>query len=136
MRPIKNRGLSLIELLLSITIVAILANIAIPVSEATIKNRRENLLFENLMTIRKAIDRYYVDKNKLSPKPKEWQKYPKSLEELVQKKYLRKIPTDPFTGKASYKIIYYRELPTPAGVFDVKSLCNELSSKGDLYSSW
>jgi general secretion pathway protein G len=90
-RP-KQRGFTLIELIVVVTIIGILAAVAV----ANVKNAqtkaREAALKDDLFEMRKAIDNYYADK----------QKYPDGLQTLVSEKYLRAIPKDPITMKADW----------------------------------
>jgi general secretion pathway protein G len=129
-------GLTLIELMLSVTIIAILAGVAIPVAEKTLLHSKEARLHRNLDEVRSAIDRYYQASHRKDPQVPEWQKYPTTLQSLVEQKYLRQIPVDPFTGTRDYKLVYYRDVPEPAGVFSLHSRHRKLSERGDLYSSW
>jgi prepilin-type N-terminal cleavage/methylation domain-containing protein len=80
-------GFTLIELLIVMTIISILALIAIPSFTAAVQHAREAVLREDLQTMRMAIDSYTMDK----------QKAPQSLDDLVQEGYLKAIPEDPMT---------------------------------------
>ncbi len=85
-----QRGFTLVELLVVVTIVGILAGIAVVNVRHARRKASENVLKANLALMRKAIDDYYADK----------QKFPASLEDLVEAKYMRKIPPDPITESA------------------------------------
>ena len=85
-----NRGFTLIELMIVMTIIGILASIAAPNYQRSVIKAREAVLMENLYQMRRAIDAYFADHTK----------YPESLEALVEAKYLRGIPVDPFTNAA------------------------------------
>ncbi|HLJ74473.1 MAG TPA: type II secretion system protein [Thermoanaerobaculia bacterium] len=91
-RTANQRGFTLIELIVVVTIIGILAAVAV----ANVKNAqtkaREAALKDDLFEMRKAIDNYYADK----------QKYPDGLQTLVSEKYLRAIPKDPITMKADW----------------------------------
>jgi general secretion pathway protein G len=136
MRNITQKGFTLIELLMSIMLIGILAGVALPVAEKSIQHSKEQKLMENLSMVRGAIDRYYMNSHKINPQNKEENKYPESLEQLVEMKYLRKIPVDPFTRETSWDVTYYVDLPVQKGIFDIHSRSKKLTSRGDLYSSW
>ena len=119
----KSGGFTLIELLVVVTIIGILAGIAmVNVQNAQIK-AAEAVLKQNLVTMRKAIDDFYADNRR----------YPTSLDELVEKRYLRTIPKDPITESAeTWETIQEdptdteesedsEELTVGPGIIDVKS---------------
>jgi len=85
----KIGGYSLIELLIVMSIIAILASIAVPSYRRHVIKAKEAVLKENLFQMRQAIDAYYADHGR----------YPGSLGELKDAHYLREIPVDPFTGE-------------------------------------
>lgn len=117
-------GFSLIELIVVVTIIGILAGIALINVRTAQQKAREAALKENLTQMRKAIDNFYADK----------QRYPSSLEELVPN-YIRKIPSDPITMQQDWETIMDDPLSaegemsadtdpnamTEPGVIDVKS---------------
>jgi general secretion pathway protein G len=80
-----RRGFTLIELLVVLAIVATLLALSLPRYSQSVDVARERVLVENLRTTRGAIDKFYADTLR----------YPESLEELVERRYLRAIPIDP-----------------------------------------
>jgi len=104
-------GFTLIELMVVLTIVALLLTLAVPRYFGSIDKSKEAVLRENLNQMRDAISRYYSDKGK----------YPESLDALATEKYLRGVPLDPVTESDKTWIIVQPEDPQKGGVYDVKS---------------
>ena len=104
-------GFTLIELMVVLTIVALLLTLAVPRYFGSIDKSKEAVLRENLNQMRDAISRYYSDKGK----------YPESLDALAAEKYLRGVPLDPVTESDKTWIIMQPEDPQKGGVYDVKS---------------
>jgi len=127
----QNGGFTLIELLIVMTIIGILASIAVPSYQRSVIKAREAVLMEDLYQMRRAIDAYFADHGK----------YPESLESLVESKYLRDIPRDPFTNaQDSWEVV----VPTPTvegevaegGVADVRSGSELIGLNGTPYREW
>jgi general secretion pathway protein G len=91
--PRTENGFTLIELIVVVTIIGILAGVAISNVKWAQQKAREAALRHDLFEIRKAIDDYYADK----------QKYPDSLQTLVSDKYLRRLPPDPITQRVDWE---------------------------------
>ena len=124
-------GFTLIELIIVMTIIGILATLAIPYFAAAIRHAREAVLREDLQTMRMAIDSYTMDK----------QKAPQSLDDLVQEGYLKAIPEDPMTHAKDTWVTdtsdaMYSIDQTDPGINDVHSGSEESASDGQAYSSW
>jgi len=130
-RRTKQRGFTLIELMIVMSILLILITIAIPIYNQSILRARESVLRQDLFTMRQVIDQYTLDK----------QKAPQSLEDLVSAGYLKVIPNDPFTGRndtwqSVQEDVTLDPSVTEPGISDVHSGSNVVGSDGTTYSSW
>lgn len=141
-----RKGFTLIELMIVVTIIGILAAIAVPSYQSGLIKAREAVLRENLYGIRSAIDQYYADLGR----------YPDTLKDLIDKKYLRELPKDPITNKNDSWITVAPvadqgqknsavQLTTPTGtvapppvgnVYDVHSGSNLVGTNGVPYNEW
>lgn len=119
-------GFTLIELLLVMSIIALLLALAVPRYHHSITRAREAVLKENLLLMRDALDKHYSDTGA----------YPASIEALVAKKYLRKVPEDPVTESASTWVVIPPDKSEKGGVFDIRSGAPGHSLGGDAYSTW
>jgi general secretion pathway protein G len=137
LRPFRNsrskiqnaRGFSLLELMIAMFILIILLSVAFPTYQRTIQHARETVLKENLWQMRKAIDQFTADKGKM----------PKSIDELVEEKYLREKPRDPITEKEEWDEVQGEDSLTPdseSGLKDVKSLAEGEDSDGKPYKDY
>ena len=124
------RGFTLLELIIVMAITAILISIVIPTYSRSIVAARERALRADLQTLRQAIWRYTVDK----------QKGPQSLDDLVTAKYLPQIPVDPMTHETNWEVVEDKVLLSAdqqdPGIMDVHSASNAIASDGSTYSSW
>jgi len=112
--------------LVVLAIIALLVSIAAPRYFHSVEKSKEAVLKQDLSTMRDALDKYYGDTGK----------YPDSLDDLVSKKYLRKLPVDPITDSASTWEIVPPEDVEKGGVFDVHSGAPGNARDGTPYSSW
>lgn len=120
------RGFTLIELLVVMAIIALLLTLAVPRYFNSVERAREAVLKEDLAQMRDAIDKYYGDRNQ----------YPDALDDLVEKKYLRRIPPDPITDSAQTWVTVPPEDAAKGAVFDVKSGAPGTALDGTRYSDW
>jgi general secretion pathway protein G len=112
-----------------ISIIIILAAVALPQYQKTIMHARETVLRDDLFNMRKLIDQYAADKGKL----------PQSLEDLVSAGYMREIPTDPITDTKDWTTVSGEDPYSSeggSGIIDVHSTSGEASSEGNAYSEW
>ena len=127
----RQGGFTLVELLVVITLIALLAGMAVVQYRNSIQKAQEATLKTNLFRMRDAIDQYYADKGK----------YPSSLDALVSDQYLRKIPEDPFTKSAdSWQTIPAEPDPgnpsAEPGIYDVKSGAPGQALDGTTFADW
>ena len=130
-KRLRQRGFTLIELMVVISIIVILLSLAIPNYQSSILHARETSLRQDLYTLRSLIDQYTLDK----------QKAPQSLQDLVQAGYIKELPRDPFTNsRDSWVPVTDDSIMSPdqtePGIMDVHSGSDQNSSEGTAYSSW
>lgn len=129
----KEKGFTLVEVITVLVLIGILVAVALPIYRNTVLRARESVLKENLFQMRDAISKFYQDK----------QKYPSSLEELVESKYLRKVPVDPISNKAEWDLIRFvpdeqddYDPEIAQGITDVKALDEGNATDGTKYREW
>lgn len=122
----RSRGFTLIELLVVLAIIATLVSLVAPRYTGSVDKAKEAVLREDLATLREAIDKHFGDTGK----------YPATLQDLVTKHYIRKLPVDPITDSAETWIIVPPEDAQKGAVFDVKSGASGESRDGSLYQDW
>ena len=149
-----QRGLTLVELIVAFTIMALLTTMAVPLARYKVRRDRERVLLGSLREIRKAIDDYKDASlaGKIEVKLGT-DGYPESLEQLVQGvkllqsaegkkiKFLRRIPLDPMTNTRDWGLRSEQDDPASQSwgrqnVFDVYTKSTERARDGTLYSEW
>jgi general secretion pathway protein G len=130
-RQPRDRGFTLIELMVVMAVIVTLAGVGLVMYTNSVTRAKEATLKEDLFRLRDAIDQYYADKNK----------YPASLDALVEDKYIRAVPVDPFTNSPETWQTTPSEpepgnLSAQPGIYDVKSGSEGTALDGTRYSDW
>ncbi len=118
-----GNGFTLVELLLVLFLVALLASLVTPVATRSVDQAKESALKADLQVLRKAIDDYYANTGR----------YPQSLSVLVDKRYIRSVPVDPLTERATSWI---ETRDAGGGISDVHSGAEGNASDGKPYHDW
>jgi general secretion pathway protein G len=127
----RDHGWTLIELLVVLSLIMILASVAMNQYNTSIRTSQEAVLKTNLFRMRDAIDQYFADKGQ----------YPASLQTLVSEGYLRSVPMDPITRSTDTWSTTPAE-PDPSrpstdtGIYDVKSGSDGTALDGTRYADW
>jgi len=121
-----KRGFTLIELLVVLAIIGGLVAIAVPRYLHRVDLAKETVLASDLATMREAVDKFFGDTGR----------YPANLEELVARRYLRKVPPDPITERADSWVVVAPPAPDQGAVYDVKSGSTATAMDGTRYSDW
>jgi general secretion pathway protein G len=150
LRPQRQSGLTLVELIVTVAILAILASAVVPLARFRAKREKERELRYDLWQMRDAIDKYKdaADRHAFQIKL-DSQGYPPDLDRLVKGedaqgkklKFLRRIPVDPMTGKAEWTMRSMQDEPNSdswggQNLFDVASKSQATALDGTKYSDW
>ena len=122
---VEKRGFTLIELLVVLAIVGALVGLAVPRYLHRVDLAKETVLQSDLAAMRDAVDKFFGDTGR----------YPTNLEELVARRYLRKIPPDPITERADSWVVVAPPAPDQGAVYDVKSGAIGTTNDGRPYSA-
>ena len=125
-RVLRAQGFTLIELIVVMAIIALLITIVAPRYMRSLEKSKEAVLKEDLWVMRDALDKYYGDLGK----------YPNSLDDLVEQKYLRTVPVDPMTDSISTWQVVSPADPELGAIYNVKSGASGASTIGTSYSDW
>ncbi len=126
-----KKAFTLLEMMIVLTIIAILASISVPMYQAIVLRAKEAVLKDNLHGLRSVIDQYTADKKTA----------PQSLEDLVDAGYYREIPEDPITESSTTWQLEFGDtalIPDQleTGIVDVHSGSTAISTEGTPYSEW
>jgi general secretion pathway protein G len=119
-------GFTLVELLVVMLIIGLLLSLAVPRYFHTVANARETVLKQDLFVLREAIDKYLADLNQ----------YPDTLAALVDKKYVKAVPIDPFTRSSETWMLIPSDDPERQGIRDVHSGAADRAADGTEVTSW
>lgn len=123
----RKKGFTLIELLVVMSVIATLLTIAVPRYFQHLDRAREASLRESLAVMRDAVDKYRGDTGR----------YPETIEELVTKRYLRRVPPDPITESTeTWVIVPPPDEPGQKKVWDIRSGAEGQGISGSEYSTW
>jgi len=149
-KAVNQRGVTILELIVAITILLVLMGAAVPVARLSIKRQKETELRRDLWEMRTAIDRYKdaADRNAFQIKVGT-EGYPPDLDTLVKGvdvqgkklRFLRRIPVDPMTGNTDWGLRSMQDDPTSdswggQNIFDVYSKANGTALDGTKYKDW
>jgi general secretion pathway protein G len=151
-QPMRSReaGLTLVELIVTVAILAILASAAVPIARFQVKREKEKMLRYDLWMMRAAIDKYKdaADRGAFQTKVDSFN-YPPDLQTLVdgvdvqgkKVKFLRRIPVDPMTGDTDWGLRSMQDDPDSTSwggqnVFDVYTKSTGTALDGTQYSTW
>lgn len=122
----RQKGFTIVELLVVLSVIALLLSIVAPRYLNKIEEGKEVVLKQNLAVIRHSIDQYYSDQGV----------YPSQLNQLVEKRYLRNIPEDPITKTNEWTIIKERDQDRVEGIYDIRSTSQAIASDKRPYTEW
>jgi general secretion pathway protein G len=127
----RDRGFTLIELMIVISMILILVSISIPAYNQSILRAKESVLRQDLFQLRSLISQYTLDKEKA----------PQGLDDLVQAGYIKQIPIDPMTGSNSTWTVDQEDTlmsvdQQDPGISDVHSGAGGTATDGTAYGSW
>jgi general secretion pathway protein G len=122
----RNQGFTLIELMIVISIIAILMTMAMPNYAVYTLRGKEAVLKENLATIREVLDQFKADTGS----------YPETLQDLVEKEYIKSVPQDPMTHSNETWILMPSINDDETGIYDIHSGSDLISLNGTPYNEW
>jgi general secretion pathway protein G len=121
-----TRGFTMIEMLVVMAVLGLLLSISAPRYVEHVDRARESVLHQNLYGLRDAIDKFQADRAR----------YPATLEELVQERYLRQVPLDPVTESTTSWVLVPPKGQRGGAVMDVHSGAPGNGKDGSPYATW
>lgn len=125
-RKYKYIGFTLIELLVVLAIIATLLTLVSPRYFTSLDHSHEVALKHDLSVMREAISHFKSDLDR----------YPQNLDELVERRYIKKVPIDPITGSSETWLTIAPPNPVDTGMYDIISGAEGVASDGTAYSDW
>ena len=125
-RHLMQRGFTLIELIVVMTVISLLLTLAAPRYFKSIERSKETVLKANLTSTRDALDKYHSDTGK----------YPDQLDDPVTKHYLRALPWDPVLERADAWVLEAPADGQPGAVYNIRSSAEGAGSNGVPYAQW
>ena len=122
----RQKGFTLLELMVVMAIIATLMTIAMPRYFNSLETSKETTLRQSLAAMREALDHYYGDTGR----------YPDSLDQLVEQRYLRNPPMDPITERKDMWVMVAPPDGVQGAIADIKSGATGRARDGSLYSEW
>jgi general secretion pathway protein G len=126
MRRGSQHAFTLVEMLVVLAIIAVMLTLAIPRYYGQVDASKETVLRENLRATRDVLDRFYGDVGR----------YPESLQELVERQYLRALPMDPITESSSSWVVIAPPQGYAGNVYDLRSGSTANDKSGRPYANW
>ena len=154
MKRKRQRGMTLVELIVAFTILMLLTAMAVPLARYKVQRDKERDLVRALEQVRTAIDKFKddMDTGKIGPAKLDSDNYPESLQQLVDGikatgsvdkkiRYLRRIPKDPMTNSYDWGLLSTKDDPDAQAwggqnVFNVHTKSTDKAKDGTLYSQW
>lgn len=121
-----RNGFTLIELLVTMTIIALLLSIVTPRFFHSVTKAEEAVLKQDLALMRESLDKYHADTGA----------YPDTLDDLVSRKYLRKLPVDPITQSSTTWILIPTSGTEKGAIYDIRSGAPGNARDGSAYADW
>ena len=121
-----RRGFTLIELMVVMAIIGTLLAIVAPRYFGSVEHARETALKQDLAVMREAIGQFHGDLGR----------YPDNLNELVAKRYLKRIPVDPITERSDTWLAVAHPDPNVTGMYDITSGAEGVGRDGSPYQAW